>query len=262
MLGFLDFRSPATRKRDEARKKRELKARAKKAVPWDPKMKFQKELTLQADTYPVRSLFEVEPFEGHDVRKAKPKHLVLSPGGKWVYCEKVVPAATPLKTAYGRERGDVIFDKPVLIPALHAMQYYRGEEDGWDHNPWMSTTPMEILTLRCGTRFAKGHTVIAGLGLGHQLIECSHRKQVKKLTLVEISQGLIDWLMPAIKPHLGCEVDVVVGDARKLIPDMTADAALIDIFKGYGGNEFPHCPNIPKVWCWGSQYSRSSGYLW
>jgi hypothetical protein len=35
---------------------------------------------------------------------------------------------------------------------------------------------------------------------------------------------------------------------------MTADVALIDIFPHYGGNEFPRCPSIKRVWCWGASF--------
>jgi hypothetical protein len=263
MLGLFDFRSDKTRKRHEREKKARNKKRAKKAVPWEPGMKYSEEMALKADTYPVRHLFKVKPLESMDVRTAKKNQRVVSPSGKWAYCEKVLPPATALSTAYGSRRGDVVFDKPTLIPALHSMQFDRdGEEREWDPSPWMSTTPMELLTLRLGTRFAKGHTIVAGLGLGHQLIECAKRKQVKKLTLVEISQELVDWVMPALKPHLEMDVEVVVGNAYEVIPDMTADAALIDIFHSHGGNDFKSCPNINKVWCWGAQYSRTGRRLW
>ncbi len=257
---FLDFRSPAKRKADAARRKKQLKQRAKKAVDWDSQVKFEPELEFKADTYPVRRLFKVKPLEGPDIREAKKSQLVISPDGEWAYCEKRLSAFTELSTAYGRQRGTVVFDGPVLIPALHRKITY-GNSSEWERSPWMSTTPMELLTLRPGVRFAKGRTIVAGLGLGHQLIEVSRRKQVKELVLVEISQQLVDWILPAIKPHLECEVEVVVGNAFKLIPEMTADAALIDIFFSYGGNVFPRCPNINKVWCWGSQSLRG-GSRW
>ena len=128
----------------------------------------------------------------------------------------------------------------------------------------MSLTPMEMVTLRGGIRFAKKHTVVAGLGLGHQLIEVSRKKSVKKITLVESSQELVDWLLPRIKTFMGdAKLKVVVGDAKKLVPKMTADVALIDIFRSYGSNDFVECPKIPRVWCWGSaEISDSGGGYW
>lgn len=248
------FLSQEEIERREELKKRSWRQRAKSAVPWDPKMKWEPSMAIKADTYPVRSLFKVKPLDGADIRKAKKSNLVVSPSEQWAYCEKVLPAATGLKNAYGRRRGEVLFDGPVLIPALHAREPW--DKERWDRNPWMSMTPMEFFTLRCGTRFAKGHTIVAGLGLGHQLIECSKRKKVKKLTLVEIEQELVDWLFPHIEPHLEMDVDVIVDNAYHVIPKMEADAALIDIYKGYGGNDFPYCPNVRKVWCWGSQFAE------
>jgi len=43
---------------------------------------------------------------------------------------------------------------------------------------------------------------------------------------------------------------------------MTADAALIDIDKSYGWNTFPYCPNITKVWVWGSAKLPDQGGYW
>lgn len=52
-------------------------------------------------------------------------------------------------------KGSVMFTGPVHIPILSRA----GEA-------WMSLTPSEILTLREGNRIAKGHTLVAGLGMG------------------------------------------------------------------------------------------------
>lgn len=259
MLGLPDFLfSAETRKRWAEQERQINDALLEKPVDWDPTMKWDTALALRGETFSVRSLFEVKPVDLTDDRfdfdGLRADQKILSPNGKWLYCEKVLPPRQRLGTAYGRKKGFVLFDSPVIVPCLHARS--RWDDESWDENPWMSMTPQEIFTLRCGTRFAKGHTIVAGLGLGHQLIECSKRKQVKKLTLVEISQELVDWLLPAIEPHLSMPVEVVVGDANKLIPDMEADAALIDIYASYGGNDFPYCRNIRKVWCWGSQYAE------
>jgi spermidine synthase len=122
----------------------------------------------------------------------------------------------------------------------------------------MSITPMEMLSLRPGTRMARGDVIIGGLGLGHQLIEVSKRPQVRRLVLVEKSQGLVDFMMPAIAPHLHRPVDVVVGDAYEVIPQMYADVALIDIYPKYGRNRYlcnklkAASPGIKKFWCWGA----------
>jgi spermidine synthase len=110
---------------------------------------------------------------------------------------------------------------------------------------------MEILTLRSGLRRAKGHTIVAGLGLGWLLERVTQKKSVTKVTLIEISGELLDWVLPRLS--LGdVEFEVICGDALELLPEMAADVALVDIWRDYGGNELrTPCPEIGFVWCWG-----------
>lgn len=254
-------------KLQEERHKREVERRYPLAVPWDLNVKWQPELTFKADTYKVLSLFDVKPTNSNNVNHAKPGELVLSPKKRYCYQEKRLQRGGMLRTVNGRKRGDVMWDGPVLVPALHERCSYN--ESRWEEDPWMSLTPMEMMTLRPGTKRAKGRVIIAGLGLGHQLIEVSKRKQVKEIILVEQSQELVDWVLPRIEPHLDRGLtDVVVGDAYKVLQKMKADIALIDIFKSYGHNDFMRwvpdgnargnreepvpCPGIKRIWCWGS----------
>jgi hypothetical protein len=217
--------------------------------PWSPDIKWAPELSLSAESYQsqLRRLFKVEATPLCPVDRIRKEASARSSCGQWIYCESFVPRGHALGTLYGARRGSVMWDGNVVIPTLHEIRERRES-----HNPWMSLTPMEFMTLRGGTRLAKGHVIVAGLGLGHQLIEVSQRKQVKRLTLVERSDSLVKFILPRVEPFLGCPVEVVIGDARKLIPEMSADVALVDIFPGYGGNSFPRCPNIGRVWCWGS----------
>lgn len=249
------FMSPAQQKAREEQERAWAIRQFDLAVPWDEQIKWKDLLVIKAETYRPRQLFKVKPLPAL-VNDAKKTQLVVSPCNRWAYCERRLPSAYPIPTAYGRERGKVIFDGPVSVPAL-----YEVDEDGerWKSRPWMSITPMEIMTLRPGTRRARGKVIVAGLGLGHQLIEVSKRKQVQRLVLVEKDRSLVDWLMPKIKPFLGSKVDeVVVGDAYKALPKMTADVALVDIFPSYGGNEYSRdrlaqkCPRIKVMWGWGA----------
>ena len=254
-------------------------ARLARAVPWTPDIKWTPYLTIQASTYHPLRLFPVEPSNIVDPNKLSPEQMMVSPDGQWLYCEKILPRVTGLRTMLGNRKGSVMFDGPVIIPALHQRQtqdsYERVALEGpnlgmgdfrfvpitvsfWLQNPWMSITPMELLSLRPGTRMARGDVIIAGLGLGHQLIEVSKRPQVRRLMLVERSQGLVDFMMPAIEPHLHKRVEVFVGNAYEVIPQLAADVALIDIFPRYGGNQHGcdklerSSPGVRKFWCWGA----------
>jgi hypothetical protein len=268
MFGFLGLGgfgfgvSEKTRKEQAERRDKEMEERMKAAVPWTPNMPWSPKMTLTAASWPEWSLFDVKPTKhGNINHEARPEDkFVLSPNGTFVYCAKTLPRQSGLRTLQGSRKGDVYFDGPVNFPALHEKQ-----PDGqWREDPWMSITPMEVMTQRPGTKLARGHVVIAGLGLGWGLVEAFKKRTVTKVTLVERSQELVDWIMPALAPRLrgfGKDFDTIVGDARDVLVDYKADVALIDIFKGYGGNEFfvrgdrgvnirPR--NIPTVWCWGS----------
>ena len=259
------MKSPEQRAREAKEYAARVEARCATAVPWDPEMKWTPTLTVQAHTYTPRMVFEVTPTRKLDVNGCEPDEKVVSPSGEWLYCCKLLPRGAALATFHGSRRGTVMFDGDVQIPCLYtktrAGLYWTTPADrgaalacaAWEELPFMSLTPMEMLTLRVGTRLARGRTIVAGLGLGHQLIEVSHRKKIGDIVLVEKSQELVDWILPRIAPQLGRPLaDVIVGDARKVLPTLKADIALVDIFPNYGNNDFyAPCPDVKRVWCWG-----------
>lgn len=273
MFGFLGLGgfgfgvSEKTRKEQAERRDREMEERMSQAVPWTPNMPWQPKMTLTAASWPAWDLFGVKPTEHNNVNQEKEPEgkFVTSPSGQFLYCLKMLPYMSGLSTIQGSRRGNVFFDGPVAFPTLHEKHH-----DGtWREDPWMSITPMEIMTQRPGTRRAKGHTVVAGLGLGWGLFEVLKKRSVRKVTLVEKSQELVDWLLPRIMDNIRLrageglpKLEVVVGDAHDVLWALEADVALIDIFKSYGSNEFyvhgggKHFGgkpmNIPTVWCWGS----------
>jgi len=250
IAGFMDF----------VRDKKVARARRGIAVDWDPEMKFKDDLLIRASSYVCHSLFDVEPCTGFGTPEIESQKAV-SPCGNWVYLERVLPEGVSLETRSGRRSGVVIFDGDVKIPMI--------KERG---RLWMSHTPQEVFTLRPGTRMARGHTIVAGLGLGYQLQEVCRKKSVKRVTLIEVDQKLVDWVLPRLDLS-GKPVEVIVGDARELLPSMSADVALVDIFPYYGGNtiEKPGSPgsydpqvdfpNIKKTWIWGS-VQINSGRRW
>ncbi|OHD23803.1 MAG: hypothetical protein A2Y38_17080 [Spirochaetes bacterium GWB1_59_5] len=73
------------------------------------------------------------------------------------------------------------------------------------------------------------------------------------------SAELMQWMLPRIQPHLcGRQIEVVVGDAYDVLPKLTADVAIVDIFDMYGNNNEERdnlqddCKNIKRLWCWGA----------
>jgi hypothetical protein len=263
--------TPKMRREQEERRKQDLEVRLAKAEPWTAKTPFRRSLTLTAASWQPRSLFHVEPTMCNDVNNEdKPEgKFALSPSGRFLYCEKILPAGAPLALHQGSRKGTVMFDGPVRIPSLHERS---GTSKHWRADPWMSLTPSEVITQRPGYKLARGHVVIAGLGLGWALTDVFKKRTVSKVTLVEISQELVDWVMPVIAPQLrglGKDFTTIVGDAKEVLRDLKADVGLIDIFPDYGSNDFyvngggsSRPKNIETIWCWGSAPVADSGRGW
>lgn len=243
----------------------DYRRRLGQCVPWSPAMKWERQLNIQAATYEIRPLFPAIAASDQPVETLEPGQFIDSPTAQFRYCVRLQRRGTPLLTWWGSQTGTVIFDGDVGIPALFQKVTAADGQRRWGASPWMSLTPAELLTLRPGTRMARGHVVVAGLGLGHQLIEVSRRLQVKRITLVEVNQELVDWLLPTIRRHMKKPVKVIVDDAYKAIPKLKADIALIDIFPGYGGAQAKidalarRSPKIKKFWGWGT--SEMSGRM-
>lgn len=254
----------------DPRQKAFLEARVRQrlasCVPWTRNIRWQPELNIVGQSYQTLNLFpEVKPSarEVHDLREGE---YVDSPTQAFRYAIRIHRRGHPLQTWWGPQIGTVVWDSDVEIPALFERR--TGAPPGvWNTYPWMSITPGEILTLRVGTKLAKGKVVIAGLGLGHQLIEVAKRRGVTEIILVERSRELVEFILPrAIKHCEGKKVSVAIGDAFAIVPQLEADVALLDIFPAYGENHGPtaalarRCRRIKKVWGWGtSEPPRRSG---
>lgn len=241
---------------EKRRKNNERRLETAEFQDWHPEIKWARELNIVASSYNPPQLFDVRPFKGArpQPNKAEPDQYVRSPSGVWQYQINELSTGTCLSTWSGSKLGTVMFDDPVLIPSIFRRVGGRVDRE-FDEIPWMSLTPAELLSLRVGTRKARGHVIVAGLGMGHQLAEVCKRKNVERVTLVEKDQDIIDWILPVVKPQLGDKLlDVIVGDAYKKLPKLSADVALIDIFKSYGNNsmDIKSPPNIKKVWVWGA----------
>lgn len=235
-------------------------ALTQRAVPWSSDIKWGDLLIVDGRSYTPPCLF---PSKAWNLRKegvvaSTAPYMVESKTGQFRYVNNLLSRGEELSTWRGGTLGFVVFNSDVIIPTL-----YERPTGGWASfslrydGPWMSFTPAEFLSLRAGVRLAKKHTVVAGLGLGWQLAEVLKKKTVKQVTLVERSQELIDLVLPTVLASFVSAKDaeklrVEVGDARAVVPKMTADVALIDIFEHYGNNEFDRCPNIGRVWVWGS----------
>ena len=249
--------TPAQRAHAEA----ELRRRLSRCVPWNRKLQWAPELNIRADSYPTVNLFaEVQPAV-REVDQLREGEYVDSPGGRFRYALRLHRRGMQLETWWGAKLGSVLFDGDIEIPILFERE--GGDPSRpWRRFPWMSLTPAELLTLRPGTKQARGKVVIAGLGLAHQLIEVGKRNAVDEIVVIERSHELCELIMPramAVLAQLGrTQVRVIVGDAFKVLPKLDADVALVDVFPAYGDNRRvmaelrKQCKGIAKLWDWGA----------
>lgn len=133
------------------------------------------------------------------------------------------PTRSSLKIYRRTTAAYVAFSECVSIPVLCDK----------DLQPWMSLTPNEILTQRGQLRRAKGHTAIAGLGLGWMARKILQRKSVTKLTVIEKDQSVIDFFGKPLKDDFGDRIELVNADAY-VVNWQTFDVSLWDIWEGYG----------------------------
>jgi hypothetical protein len=234
--------------------------RLKNTVPWTEDIKWKPELNLKANSYHARTLFDgLTPVEQvpPNPNDFLPGEFAESPNQSWRYAHLKLHRGHSLMTWNGGKFGSVVFDGDVIIPAV-----YEKTKDGTSFNksPWMSLTPAEYMSFQGGIQSAHGKVIVAGLGLGHLLIEVSKKKTVNEIILVEINEEIVDWLWPQIKQYMteGKLTQVIIGDAYKEVPKLKADIALIDIFLHYGNNNREvmkmqkESHYIEKFWGWGT----------
>jgi hypothetical protein len=234
----------------------DFKRRLGSCVPWTRNIKWQKEMNIVGASYTPLKLFPEIPPTLAEPAELREGEYIDSPGGSFRYAVRLHQRGRRLLTWWGPDLGDVIFDQDIEIPILFERK--QEEVGGWNKFPWMSLTPGEILTLRVGTKLAKGKVVIGGLGLAHQLMEVGKRRAVTEIVVVERSHELCDLILPRALPLIEKKVTVLIGDAFKVIPTLEADVALIDVYPNYGCNHeatrtlAKKCKKIKKVWGWGT----------
>lgn len=247
-----------------ARVAADLARRLEGCAPWTRKTRWRPELDVQASSYPALNL-----FPGVRPSTALPRELgdgefVDSPQGRFRYVLRRHRRGVPISTWWNGKIGSVVFDGDIELPMLferEAADAPPSSTSPWRRHPWMSLTPAELLTLRPGTKLARGRVVIAGLGLAHQLLEVAKRRAVTELIVVERSSELCELVMPQAMQVLGSlgheRVRVIIGDAFEVLPKLEADVALVDVFPAYGDNSAAmaklrkRCRKIGKLWDWG-----------
>ena len=100
----------------------------------------------------------------------------------------------------------------------------------------MSDSWMEQETNIEFVRAAKGDVLIGGLGMGMILLALQDKSEVTSITVVEISQELVDFILPNLP--LNDKVKIVVSDIHDFIPDKKYDLVYCDIWNDISGNNY------------------------
>jgi len=235
-------------------------------------------LVFQASTWPTFDIFPkletwdertgpgLESLLSGDHPEAA-RYTARSQNGKWIYINRVLPRGSELDIYQFRENsgnpwsdfieGSVAFDAPVIIPVVY-------EQSSGQRHPtlWMSHTPFEVLSQKPAADRAKGKTIVAGLGLGWLLARVANNPNVTEVILVERDPELVDWILPRLCSLLPKDkpIHVVLGDMYDVLPRLSADTALLDIWPSYGEVEeevrelMAKSPDIALWWAWGRDW--------
>lgn len=118
------------------------------------------------------------------------------------------------------------FTEPFRFPAIL--------EDG---NEWMTLTPVDLDTCREAIDAAKGKVITFGLGLGYYAYMASMKDEVESVTVVELSDKVIELFKRHILPKMprADKINIVNADAfeyaEHTMPEMGFDVAFVDTWR-------------------------------
>lgn len=128
---------------------------------------------------------------------------------------------------------------------------------------WMSLTPRELESQAHHALYARGHTVVMGLGMGVLLYNIIQRPEVEKVTVVESDRRVVELLHQIADPESwnGWEkVQIVIADALTWKPDDPVDFLTVDIWEKLGdenlrshGQQIQRNVRAKQVALWGQE---------
>lgn len=162
-----------------------------------------------------------DTFNYYKIHKQRIHDTIKFEDGK-LHVRKL-PAHYPLAVYHGRVDSYIAFDGDIDLLTL---------SDSYGRT-WMSITPNEIYTLRKQISHAKGHTAIAGLGLGYTVIKALANDDVKHVTVIEKNQEVARVIGGMLKEVYGDKLTIIVDDAYTHKHWKKYDVSLWDIWMGY-----------------------------
>lgn len=109
-----------------------------------------------------------------------------------------------------------------------------GNGESWEN--WMSLSPHEIESQELGCRYARGHTVVMGLGMGWVAVNMALNPAVRKVTIIERDPEVIDLFqlsgaLNALQSAITDKIRVVRADALEWRPEESVDFLYADIWQ-------------------------------
>lgn len=108
--------------------------------------------------------------------------------------------------------------------------------DGKTWETWMSLSPYEIETQELGCRYACGHTVVMGLGMGWIAANIALNPAVRSVTVIERDPEVIDLFTQAqafagLPAEAIAKLRIIEADALLWQPDSPVDFLYADIWR-------------------------------
>jgi hypothetical protein len=244
----------------------------REAVDWRPDMPYARRIYLRAASYQAWADAAVPAAAGFRPTLSAAGKYDRVDIGKFVLYKRLLPhihyATTfvffRLRSQWavgsldlfrcGKPYGEVYFDGDVANPVLANRNL----------EPWMSPTPSEIMSQRPGIRAARGHVLVAGLGMGWLAGEICRKKGVRSVTVVERDQDIASFFGPGVVGPDGRPVPVRVDDFYAT--DLSGfDSVIVDIWQGCGDagwdDDFQKvkrdlADRRVRVWGWGDYVPR------
>ena len=104
-------------------------------------------------------------------------------------------------------------------------------------NEWMTLTPVDLDTCEEAIEAARGKVVTFGLGLGYYAYMASEKDEVDSVTVVELSEDVINLFKTHILPQMpnAHKIKIVNSDAfeyaQKVMPGENFDLAFVDTWR-------------------------------
>ena len=126
---------------------------------------------------------------------------------------------------------------------------------------WMSNTLMEVATHQQAIKKAKGNVLVAGLGLGMFLTAIKDKKEVKKITVIENSQEVIELVG---KYYQDEKIQIINEDICDFNTDEKFDLIWLDIWATISRDNLKEMDllrkkfskNSKNILCWSEEIFR------